>query len=528
MLITTAKQLILPELANVSIAGILGCLLLAQTASGQSNYVSSEIEYEMDRRRVIMEDLNGDTRLDLVVSSWKKNLGRELLVYFQLEDGRFSPTPKPIEIKTEIIAVGFADLRDDPGKELVLFANNGVFSLSTAIDGYTGNLKPLFEWKLIADVPDPDRVQYFRNIRDLDGDGFIDLLVPGEKTFGLFRGAENESFTLAAEFSTLNLQLDPSARSMANSGLSANIAINAEDGIKLEVHSSNPTPFTGFVENWQQPDDETSNLLQAENWMPSAILADFNGDKLDDIIFLNIGLDIRGQVNLLFQSDDGSFQSQPDWQGSIDTRGDIMLANLDGDGLMDIVRLTGEGNEWDAYLFRNNGGRFDFEHPSQVMRFSGYDVELKFVDLDNSGRPELNVSYYTIPVVDVIRNASIVRTQLLYSSDQAEPEQLFSRRPQFRLEESFSASNVRGLAQQMSLRHDVDGDGLIDALYITEEGALAGKKINTDLRIVEEPFWEYVPTRTILAFSVQHLNGDNLPDLILRHASSVTLLIANP
>ena len=93
---------------------------------------------------------------------------------------------------------------------------------------------------------------------------------------------------------------------------------------------------------------------------------------------------------------------------------------------------------------------------------------------------------------------------------------------------TFSANNVRGLAEQMSLRYDIDGDNIPDALYITDQGALAAKKINAQLRIADEPFWQYVPGRTVLGFSVEDLNGDKLPDLVLRHGSTVTLLVAQP
>ena len=530
MKISKAPLLSKPSFSSLTenIACLVFASLFIPSTTAQTNYVSSEIERDTARSRVVMEDMNGDDRLDLITSRWQRNVGRELLIYFQLEDGRYSPTPKPIEIKTEIIAIGFADLRDDPGKELVLFTNNGVFSLSTAVEGYAGNLKPLFEWKLIADVPDPNSVQFFMNIRDLDGDGFIDLLVPGEKTYGYFRGASNETFMLTAEFSTINLELEPSARPSGDNELSVSIEINSTDGIKLDVAASSPTPYAGFIEDWQQDKEEPDNLLRAENWMPSVNFADFNGDGRDDMIFINVGLDIRGQVNILFQSDDGSYPSQPSWQGPIDTRGDIRLANLDGDEFMDVVKLVGEGNERDAHFFHNSGGQFNFDQPNQIMRFSGYDVDFNFIDLDNNGQPELNVSYYTIPVVDAIRNTTIVRAQLLYGSSDVEPDQFFSRRPQFRLEESFSATNVRGLAEQMSLRFDVDGDGKIDALYISDEGVLSAKRIDSDLKIAPEPFWEYVPTRTIMGFSVSNLNADKIPDLTLRHVGAITLLVANP
>lgn len=508
-----------------SVAVLITAVLPLPASFAQLSYVDSEIQGSSGPfGRLLIEDLNGDGRMDLVDQRWRRGFGRELLIYHQGENGRFSSTPTPVEIKTEIIAVGFADLRSEPGKELVLFANNGVFSLSTAIEGYAGNLRPLFPWKLVADIPDPDRVQFFRGIADLTGDGLVDLLVPGQQTYGLFRATGPEQFELASEFATLNLDLDPNLRPTGDGGLTANIDINSRDGIRLRVSARQPTPFAGFVETWSDDSAGTGTLLQAETWMPPALVEDFNGDGRPDISFVNVGADIRGQFNLMLQRPDGSFPTAPDWQGPIDTRGDIRLLELNGDARMDVVRLTGEGDQWDAYLFLNRDGGFDFDNPDQVMRFSGYDVELQVIDLDADGGPELAVSYYTIPVVEAIRNTSIVRSQLIYSR---EPGSLFARRPSSRLDESFSATEVRGLAEQMSLRHDVDGDGRPDALYITAQGAVAAKRIDEQLRIAETPFWEYVPARTVIGFDVQDLNQDNVPDLILRHSSSYTILVAS-
>jgi hypothetical protein len=162
------------------------------------------------------------------------------------------------------------------------------------------------------------------------------------------------------------------------------------------------------------------------------------------------------------------------------------------------------------------------------MRFSGYDVKLSVIPLADSEQPALNVSYYTIPVIDAIRNASINRVQLLYGNSEASQGQLFNRRPNSSLEESFSAANVRGLSEQMSLQYDVDGDGNRDALYITDNGTLAAKRIDNDLVIANEPFWEYVSPRTVFQFEVLLLNEDELPDLLLRHGVSTTLLVTRP
>ena len=261
--------------------------------------------------------------------------------------------------------------------------------------------------------------------------------------------------------------------------------------------------------------------------MPSLLLAELNGDKLKDLIYLNVNDEGEGQINIHYQSEAG-FNSAPDWQAAIDTRGTIKLADINGDGIQDIYRLIGDGNEWDARFYVNDDGRFELSQPSQIMRFSGYDVRLNFVKLKSEGELVLNVSYYSIPVVDAIRNASIKRTQLIYPFSFVESGPFYERRPSTLFEETFSATNVRGLSEQMSLQYDVDGDGSKDALYVTEKGTLAAKRIDSSFQISDDPFRAYTSTRSVFEFEVLPLNSDDKPDLILRHGTTTTLLVASP
>ena len=235
----------------------------------------------------------------------------------------------------------------------------------------------------------------------------------------------------------------------------------------------------------------------------------------------------EGRLNIHYQNESG-FNTAPDWQATIDTRGTVALADVNGDGIQDIYGLVGDGNEWDARFYINNNGKFQLSQPSQVMRFSGYDVRLNFAELRPENEVILNVSSYSIPVVDAIRNAAIKRTQLIYPLNSTTSGSLYERRPITRLEETFSAANFRGLSEQMSLQYDVDGDGNKDALYVTENGTLAAKRVNSSFQISEDPFWEYVSPRTVFEFEVLSLNSDDKPDLILRHGTSTTLLVASP
>lgn len=507
-------------------SGLTGMVALTVAMEGSAqNYVASELPRE-DTGSVLYEDMDGDGRSDVIIPAWSQEAGRELLVYLQQADGRFSSQPsRRVEIKPEIIAIGLADLRPEPGKEVLLFTSTAVFSLNSSIPSYTGNLRPLFDWDFVATVPDRRRVLVVQDITDMDGDGYPDLLLPGRSEHGFFRGGPDEQFTLAHHFNPLNPDLDPSEIPLGETGLNTRFALNAQEGIVLQVRAETTSAFADLLSS--PDDDESRALLEIDQWLPAAIRAEMNGDDRVDLVYLNIGNDLHGQLNILLQQD-GGFAPQPDWQGSLDVRGDLRLFDVDGDGRADVVRIVDNANEWNVQLYLNREGRFDFARADQVLRFSGYDLTLAATDLDGDGRHELSVSYYTIPVVNAVRNASIVRSQLLFAPANAGSGQVFSARPDYRLDQTFSATEVRGLGAQMHLDADLNGDGRNDAIQLGNDGTLVARTIDSGLQIAVQPFWQYVPQRSILNFVVRDMNGDATPDLLLFHSTHMTVLVSMP
>lgn len=512
--------------ASGTLVTIVTLTLLPLFCFAQSNYVAFELLRDNNWSTIVTEDVNGDGGKDIIVSNYQPGIGRELHIFHQQPDGSFSSIPQRIEIKTEIIAVGFADLRPEPGMELVLFTSSAVFSLSTASEGYAGNIKQLLQWDLIATVPDLEQVQFIDSITDINNDGFVDLLLPGDGVYGFFKGSEHEEFELVSRFSTNNENLPPPPT--FDDEISVDLSINAEEGVVIDLSFQAATPYNGLVEQWNEQASESKYLMNNEQWMPSAILANLNDDDLVDIVYLNVGEDGLGQLNIHYQDATTGFNDKPDWYGSINTEGDLRLIDMNQDQRLDLLRVSGDGKDRSARFFVNKDGHFTLDQPSQIMRFSGYDVRLNFLTSNLDSTPVLNVSYYTIPIVDVIRNASINRVQLMYGSDKVEPGQLFNRRPDTAMEESFSAADVLGLSGEMSMQFDVDGDGVNDALYVTKDGTLAAKKIDSKLRIADQPFWEYISSRTVFEFKVLQLNTDDNPDLMLRHGTTTTMLVAAP
>ena len=502
---------------------LFAAALVVSGATLAQNYTAFELQREDNWDELVAEDVNGDGRADLLYAEFRPGVGRELLIHHQRADGGFAAEPARVEIKSEIIAVGFADLRPDPGKELLLYAADGVYSLASGTPGYAGNIRQLFAWELIAPLPDRERVRFVRDIADRDGDGHIDLLVPGADAYGYFRGLGGEGFAPAAEIATENPEVPAAVRDNFATDVRAQVGIDAERGIVLDFSAETPTAFGDFIEQWDgQPKPA---LFEAERWMPGAFFAELNGDGLADLAYANQGVDGRGQLNIHYQQAGNRFNGKPDWRGAFDARGGWRLADLDADGRDDLVQLLEDGDDWDARFYPNTGGGFDLANPAQVLRFGGYDLRIEVVVIN--GETALAVTYFAVPAMEAIRNTGVQRVTLLYGGG-AEDGQLFARRPAMRLEESFSVDNVRGLAEPIILGHDLDGDGRSDALYVTERGMLAARRVGDGLQIDSGDFWEYISPRSVFRLDVAHFNSDGRPDFILRHGTASTVLVSAP
>ncbi|MDH7942255.1 VCBS repeat-containing protein [Pseudohongiella sp. SYSU M77423] len=503
----------------------IALLLTGSQSWAQTNYIASETPSAEWPNDIQLADVDGDGLFDLVIPQWTPGIGRQLLIHQQQADHRFPARPtRTVDIRPEIVAVAFADVREEPGDELLLFTGTSVFSLSTAQATYAGNIRHLFDWPLLTAVPQRRTTYFLQAPTDLTGNGYVDLLLPGTDGYGYFEGQGQESFTLRQQFTTENLELDRSLLPPPAGRFSTEVTFNEQDGLVVRVIPRSASDFEGFVMDLN--DSAADTLLETEQWMPSAVLADMRSEGSADVVFLNIGNDLYGQVNILSRDELANGNTTPVWQGPVEMEGDFHLLHLNGDELVDLARVLESGEDWDVHLYRNQGGRFDLRQPDQVMRFSGYDLRLETLDVAGDGQRQLSITYYTIPVVNAIRNASIVRSQLLYGS--ATGAQVFNSRPDFRQDDSFSAQTIRGLTSPIHLQSDLDGDGRLDALYLTDAGVLTARRIDGRLNFEPQPFWQYVPSRTILDFELRDLNEDSVPDILLYHSNTITMLVSAP
>ena len=148
---------------TLGLSGGALCLSFMSPALGQEapKYIASEIPHAQDAGYPFFADMDGDGTQDLLLEYWSIQQGRELHIYLQQSDGRFPPEPsRRVEIKPEIIAVATAELGNNPGDELIFLTSDAVYSFSSAIASYSGNVQKLFDWPLIATTPHRKKLVY--------------------------------------------------------------------------------------------------------------------------------------------------------------------------------------------------------------------------------------------------------------------------------------------------------------------------------------------------------------------------------
>ena len=248
-------------------------LMYTNSVSASVSFVSSEIDTGENRQGYWAEDMNGDDLKDILIATWSESNGRELLIYTQEASGKFTGAPwRRIEIKKDIVAFALADLRPAPENELLFFTGSACYSLSCAKEGYANNLKKLFEWELIKSVPDKKKISFMGMLKDLNNDSFVDIILPGQEQYALFKGQPNETFAEPAILPASDIINNRSSRSQGSFSITP-----------AGVTAGSPDVYSGLVDKRLDTGPVNRNLLppilKYESWIPGVSTGLFNADE---------------------------------------------------------------------------------------------------------------------------------------------------------------------------------------------------------------------------------------------------------
>jgi len=399
---------------------------------------------------ILPVDLDGDGLLDLVCAragALEVRFGRKGAGYSPAPDDTLRLAARSVGWCTASLARGgtplVAALLD--GREVKVWAVDPVRRAfaegRTLRDRLTGSM--------------PGGIHFMPFLRDLNGDGTADLVVPGARGFLLYLGEPGGTYG---------------------------------EGLTVPGEIEVRTRLSG---------DDLSGRIGQEVTLPLFALRDLNGDGRPDLL-----TETEDRIEAFLSGKDGRFGAAPAWAidlaaaraalgpndlDSLDTSNltaalaktvQALPADIDGDRAEDVVlRASGK-----LSLFLSRGGRIDPRRPDQVLKSSGNVVHATLEDEDGDGRPDLwLVQIEPVSVGDLfiwlIASGKIGLDIFIYRNEGGR----FAGRPSRRLAVTVRFASILSLLDQVKKlgARERPGRGV-------HPGDLAGKGERRDLAVVEQ------------------------------------------
>jgi hypothetical protein len=504
---------------------LLAGLLLS---GGDVRFDESTLEFEgrlLDHRFV---DPDGDGVSSLCVALLRPDGTRELRLH-ALEPRRIAPRPShTVPVLEDVLAYGFADVREEPGEELLFLTRTGAYSYSLTREGYRGNIARLATLDLIYSVPDRRELPFWaytvpggageRDLVLLPGRGGLVALGPSRD------GESGDPYEVRTGFRADGREVDTGDER-------GEVSLSGRGGVRLSFRggSDGDGPFL-------DEGDQAGSLLRGGESYRAPALVDLDGDGLRDLL-----LQVEDELRVYLCGADG-LPSAP-------TRVEVLppeleeaaltLVELNGDGRLDLLaRVSEEGSalensEQRLFLHLAGPGRLLQEAPAQVLRFEAATLRASVADLHGDGRPDLLLRKFTMP--SVIESVSGLEFELAHLAFFGTGERVpFERKPALNQVEVFGAESVGDAIKRRRLERDCDGDGLPDLVEVDTRGRIAVRRVLRDSGFfsgetweLEESAWKRFETRgSILSLEVHDLDGDGLADLVSPGPRSITLLLS--
>ncbi len=518
---------------------MIGAWLLAGAAA--SGYVDASLAFEGAVMGFELVDVDASGDRELVVALRTEDGRRRLSVHAQTDRGFDARPTHEVDVLEDVIAYGFGDVRDEPGRELIFLTRSGAYSYSLQKRGYRGNIERLVEAPLLFDVPSPRALPYWPYV--LPAEGGDRVLLPERDGFALFapaaeppdddrapRYARESGFASATQPESV-AQAGPATRDRRDDG-------DSGGGAELRV------AILGAAGGPLLPEfGAGGSLLSDAKSFPAPALADVDGDGADDILLLtDVGLRVHLASADGFRATPDRVEPFPDYLTGLadDETLVLRLEDLDGDGLLDllgVVEKEGDGfedSDLRLLLLRNDGRRMLPAAPHQVLRLEAAVIRVDVVDANGDGRPDLSVRKFNLPsIVETVTGLEFTLTHLLFLGEDARGR-VVERRPAMRQAQTFDENTVSEVLKYRIFEFDCDGDGRPDQVEVDLQGRIAIRRLRFDSGFFSGDTWE-VETDPWKRFDVrgdvQELvvddwNGDGLGDLLSRGSGGLTILVS--
>ena len=487
-------------LAIVSAAALLcGAPDGAAQDSSFGRVTSLDLPRGQKAESALLADIDGDGKRDLVLASSKrgKRSRRTLRIHLRRDGASAFAQDPDVEFTLLPDVVGFAvgDVHADAGAEIVLLAPNGAFALRWRATDERERYAKLCDAEVLWQLPDEHETLALPDIlRDVNGDGRVDLVVPGPAGYTI---AMQREIAGAREFETCVLVL-PRGGAATPEGRTARRLRGSERGRKMRVEFQ-----------IGRDKDAAGTLLDVAEQVPAPQFTDWDGDGRIDLLAQNT------EELLIWLQRDG-FGAAPDVvvplpldvdrRRLLDISYAALTSDLNGDRRADYVLVAGDqdadepraqvaiytraprGKETERPLFGTRG------LPSQLLVVEGIAGAPELFDVDGDGLDDLVLGAVRFDALDALRAAagSKIDAELYVYLNHGGT---LSKRPDLLHEVPVEANGLRGARKGALARFvgDLTGDRVSEVLLREEPTrvrVLMLRKTKDGLNLFERPLWE--------------------------------------
>ncbi len=357
-------------------------------------------------------DLDGDGDLDLVSANAQS---KTVTVFWQTAPGVFDPTPTTVggpSIPSAILYVQAADLDGDGDLDLVCpIGNNNILAVFWQVAPGTFDPLPTF-------VGGSSTTVFPRSIRaaDIDGDGSLDLVSantgwPSSTDAGLTVFWHAAAGTIDPTPTTVVIgnpaAFAPASVQAADLDGDGNLDLVSANQIAFGIYGSDLTVFWQTGQGTFDPTPTSVGGPSITDAPRSVQAADLDGDCDLDLVCANFSSD---ELTVFWQSSTGTFEPTPTHVGDASTTNGpvfVLAVDLDGDGDLDLVSANNTGNN--LRVFRQAAPHTFDANPTPLggVGITDAPTSVQAADIDgdglldlvsaNSGNDTLTVFWQTSP-----------------------------------------------------------------------------------------------------------------------------------
>jgi hypothetical protein len=470
-----------PRIATV--VTMILVLLAAAASAGEIRRTTLQVDGPGQRvHGGLLADVDGDGDRDLVLSAGSVREGHEynrfLHVHLRTKgEVAFGANPdNTIPVDRWVVAFSLGDVLPSPGREILLFSARGVYAIP-ALGAAKARERPtrVVESEVLWQLPDPTRVHTLPlAVRDLDGDGRDDLLIPRP-------GGYTAAFTVPREEGGVvhlerSLDLPDAPGALKPVARGARRMQGREQLRNLELGIS----IGG-------DDGAAGSLLKVEEQVPFPILDDHDGDGRADLLALSgnrllVWPQIAGRM--FGVREEIEFPLAIDEGRRLDVSFGTYAADIDGDGRTDVVILAGDRRSEEIrtqiLVYRQSNGHIFGEkgRPTQVLIVRGFAGSVALTDADGDGDPDLVFATFDLQsggALGMLGGGDVALSFRVHLNDKG----TFSRQPDLELPLKVAPDDLRSGDRGPTLTFipDISGDRLPDLLLRHDPGTLEIREV---------------------------------------------------